>query len=63
MTISFPESTICIPSVMESTIERDAIKNVQANYLCCERTLLDSLHVCRKQLFTGDVKAGLQNWL
>lgn len=63
MTISFPESTICIPSVMESTIERGAIKNVQANYLCCERTLFDSVHVCRKQFFTGDVKMGLQNWL
>lgn len=63
MAVSFPENTICIPSVMESTIERDTKKNVQANYLCCERTVFDSLHICRKQFFTGDVKMGLQNWL
>ena len=45
---------------MESTIERNATKNVQANYLCYEGTLFGVLHIDR-EFFTGDVKAGLQN--
>lgn len=45
---------------MESTIQRNATKNVQANYLCYEGTLFGVLHIDR-EFFTGDVKAGLQN--
>lgn len=44
---------------MESTVERSPVKNVQANYLCCERTPFGLLHVCREQCFPGDVKTGL----